>query len=57
MTKTIVIRGYHYDGAVYATKDEADKVARKQGRAIIDWWWDADLNGYDCDYEAFGDDE
>jgi len=50
MTITI-IRGYHYEGKAYQTKDAAETAARKNGHLIIDWFWDDELNGYDCDYE------
>ena len=46
-----IIRGYHYDGKAYLTKDEAESVARENGHLVIDWFWEAERGGYDCDYE------
>jgi fructose-specific component phosphotransferase system IIB-like protein len=46
-----IIRGYHYDGKAYLTKDAAESAARKNGHLVIDWFWEAELGVYGCDYE------
>lgn len=45
---------FEFDGKRYATEAEANAVAERKNKHVLEWFWDGEADGggcYVCDYE------